>query len=72
MSDTPATSELDRRPESKWSMVGKDPYAMPIDKIDLAHPGIWQENEFLPFLKRCAKRPLCIIALNRPQVLTGR
>ncbi len=52
MSDTPATSELDRRPESKWSMVGKDPYAMPIDKIDLAHPGIWQENEFLPFLKR--------------------
>ena len=52
MSDIPATSELDRHPESKWSMVGKDPYAMPIDKIDLAHPGIWQENEFLPFLKR--------------------
>lgn len=38
--------------QSKWSMVGKDPYAMPIEDIDLAHPGIWQANEFLPFLER--------------------
>ncbi|MCH7815365.1 MAG: cytochrome P450 [Proteobacteria bacterium] len=38
--------------QSKWSMVGKDPYAMPIEDIDLAHPGIWQANEFLPFLQR--------------------
>lgn len=37
---------------SKWSMVGKDPYAMPLDEIDLAHPGIWQSNEFLPFMQR--------------------
>ena len=37
---------------SRWSMVGKDPYAMPIEEIDLAHPGIWQKNEYLPFLKR--------------------
>lgn len=33
-------------------MIGKDPYAMPIEEIDLSHPGIWQANEFLPFLKR--------------------
>ncbi|PCI07057.1 cytochrome P450, partial [bacterium] len=33
-------------------MVGKDPYAMPIEKIDLSHPGIWQANEFLPFMQR--------------------
>ena len=37
---------------SKWSMVGKDPYSMPLEKIDLSHPGIWQANEFIPFLKR--------------------
>ena len=33
-------------------MVGKDPYALPLEEIDLSHPGIWQANEFLPFLKR--------------------
>jgi cytochrome P450 len=38
--------------KGKWSMIGKDPYAMPIEEIDLSHPGIWQANEFLPFLKR--------------------
>jgi cytochrome P450 len=37
---------------SKWSMVGKDPYAMPLAEIDLSHPGIWQANEFLPFMAR--------------------
>lgn len=37
---------------SKWSMVGKDPYAMPLAEIDLSHPGIWQANEYLPFLAR--------------------
>ncbi len=37
---------------SKWSMVGKDPNTIPLDEIDLAHPGIWQRNEFLPFLER--------------------
>ena len=37
---------------SKWSMVGKDPWTMPIEKIDLSHPGIWQANEFLPFMER--------------------
>ena len=37
---------------SKWSMVGKDPYSIPIEQIDLSHPGIWQANEYLPFLKR--------------------
>ena len=37
---------------SKWSMVGKDPYQMPLEKIDLSHPGIWQANEYLPFLER--------------------
>lgn len=38
--------------KSKWSMVGKDPYAMPLEQIDLSHPGIWQTNEFLPFMER--------------------
>ncbi len=38
--------------QSKWSMVGKDPYTMPLEDIDLSHPGIWQANEFLPFLER--------------------
>ena len=33
-------------------MVGKDPYALPLEEVDLSHPGIWQANEFLPFLKR--------------------
>ena len=23
-----------------WSMVGRDPYAMPLEEIDLSHPGI--------------------------------
>ena len=38
--------------QSKWSMVGKDPYSMPLEKIDLSHPGIWRANEFLPFMDR--------------------
>lgn len=38
--------------QSSWSMVGKDPYAIPLAEIDLSHPGIWQANEFLPFLER--------------------
>ena len=41
--------------QSKWSMVGKDPYSMPLDEIDLSHPGIWQANEFLPFMERLRK-----------------
>lgn len=38
--------------QSKWSMVGRDPYQMSLQEIDLSHPGIWQTNEYLPFLKR--------------------
>ena len=41
--------------QSKWSMVGKDAYAMPLEDIDLSHPGIWQANEYLPFLERLRK-----------------
>jgi cytochrome P450 len=33
-------------------MVGRDPYTMPLAEIDLSHPGIWQANEFLPFMER--------------------
>ncbi|MBM88549.1 MAG: cytochrome P450 [Gammaproteobacteria bacterium] len=40
---------------SKWSMVGKDPKTIPIEDIDLSHPGIWQANEYLPFLERLRK-----------------
>ena len=35
--------------------MGKDPYAMPLEKIDLSHPGIWQTGEFLPFMERLRK-----------------
>lgn len=45
-------SEQQTGRHSRWSMVGKDPYALPLDEIDLSHPGIWQANEFLPFLER--------------------
>jgi len=41
--------------KSKWSMVGRDPMTIPIAEIDLSHPGIWQANEFLPFLARLRK-----------------
>ena len=45
------TSESSRKP-SKWSMAGKDPWTMPIEDIDLSHPGIWEAGEHLPFLER--------------------
>lgn len=45
-------SEMQSNHHSQWSMVGKDPYAMPLEEIDLSHPGIWQANEYLPFLER--------------------
>ena len=45
-------SDIKKHRRSKWSMVGKDPYSIPLDQIDLSHPGIWQANEYLPFLKR--------------------
>ncbi|MCW8193610.1 cytochrome P450 [Proteobacteria bacterium 005FR1] len=35
-----------------WSMVGRDPETMPLEEIDLSHPGIWRANEYLPFLAR--------------------
>jgi cytochrome P450 len=41
--------------QSRWSMVGRDPYDVPLEQIDLSHPGIWQANEFLPFLERLRK-----------------
>ncbi len=34
------------------SMVGRDPWTIPLEEIDISHPGIWQSNEFLPFLER--------------------
>ncbi len=45
-------SEQQTGQHSRWSMVGKDPYSLPLDEIDLSHPGIWQANEYLPFLER--------------------
>lgn len=50
MADT-VTAESSRKP-SKWSMVGKNPRTMPLEDIDLSHPGIWEANEHLPFLAR--------------------
>ncbi len=40
------------RTSSSRSLVGRDPWTMPLEEIDLAHPGIWQANEYLPFLER--------------------
>lgn len=40
------------KPPSSRSLVGRDPWHIPLEEIDLAHPGIWQANEFLPFLAR--------------------
>ena len=45
-------SDIKEHRRSKWSMVGIDPYSIPLEQIDLSHPGIWQANEYLPFLKR--------------------
>ena len=45
-----ATGDVPKK--SKWSMVDKDPYAMSIKDIDLSHPGIWQHNQYLPFMER--------------------
>jgi len=45
-------TETQEAKKKTWSMVGRDPYAMPLDEIDLSHPGIWQANEYLPFLER--------------------
>jgi len=41
-----------KQQKKSWSMVGRDPYSMPLAEIDLSHPGIWQANEYLPFLER--------------------
>ncbi len=41
--------------KKSWSLVGKDPYKIPLEEIDLSHPGIWQANEYLPFLERLRK-----------------
>lgn len=37
---------------SSRSLVGRDPWTIALDEIDLAHPGIWQANQYLPFLAR--------------------
>lgn len=49
MSEVSSQTNEDR---SRWSMVGRDAATMPLEEIDLSHPGIWQANEFLPFLER--------------------
>ena len=60
MLESEAVGSRDYRPSrrgagrglSKWSMVGRDPWTMPIADIDLSHPGIWKTGEYLPFLAR--------------------
>ena len=46
-------SDLQTRKNS--NMTGRDPWSIPLDEIDLSHPGIWQANQFLPFLERLRK-----------------
>lgn len=45
------TSTASKSPSSR-SLVGRNPWEIPLEEIDLAHPGIWQANEYLPFLAR--------------------
>ncbi|WP_339867312.1 cytochrome P450 [Pseudohongiella nitratireducens] len=44
--------KLQNKQPSSRSLVGRDPWTTPLREIDLAHPGIWQANEYLPFLAR--------------------
>lgn len=46
------TSKISAANKTSRSLVGRDPWSIPLDEIDLAHPGIWEANEFLPFLAR--------------------
>lgn len=56
MSDTNSNPDSgESSAQSRWSMVGRDAYEVPLEQIDLSHPGIWQANEFLPFLERLRK-----------------
>lgn len=48
-------SEISAPKKKTWSMVGRDADTMPLDEIDLSHPGIWRANEYLPFLARLRK-----------------
>ena len=38
--------------QSRWSLVGRDADTMPLEEIDLSHPGIWQANQMHPFMAR--------------------
>lgn len=42
---------VEKKPASR-SLVGRDPWTIALEEIDLAHPGIWQSGEYLPFLAR--------------------
>jgi len=48
-------SEASGEEKINRSMVGRDPYSVPLAEIDLSHPGIWAANEFLPFFERLRK-----------------
>ena len=37
---------------SQRSLIGRDPWTMPLEEIDLAHPAIWEAGDYLPFLAR--------------------
>lgn len=50
ISDTARVKDPDS--QSKWSLVGRDPATIPLEEIDLSHPGIWQANEMHPFMAR--------------------
>lgn len=47
-----ADSTLEGDSPSRWSLVGRDPCTIPLDEIDLSHPGIWRSGEYPAFLKR--------------------
>ena len=56
MTETATTMRIkDPATQSDWSLVGRDPYSMPLDEINLSHPGIWQANEMHPFMERLRK-----------------
>ncbi len=48
-------TDSDPQTRKSSNMTGRDPWSIPLEEIDLSHPGIWQANEFLPFLERLRK-----------------
>ena len=57
MSETPSREEPMRKSNKEiakeWAIdVEQDPYAMPLDKLNVAHPALFKANTMLPYFER--------------------